>query len=425
MNGRTMIQIRRYGRSFLILIALIVIGFGAGFYILIQQRLPNPFKSFYKVNAAFPTAAAVVPGLGEPVDVAGVHIGEILSTELKDGQGIVQMEIDPTKGVPHLYRNAHAVLVPNTPLKDMYVDISPGTRSAGILADNGTIPIGQTTSPIDSDELLDSLDNDTRTWFTSLITELSGGTQGRGQDIRKLFLTLGPTSEQLRTIGDLLAGRRAELASIVHNLGKLSHATSLDDAQLAQTLQSGDQTIRALADQNTALGRAVTLLPGTLQTARSTLSDLTGFSQQLGPTATALIPTVHALPRTLKDSKTLIQAAALLPLDKIRAFENAVIPLAGALAAVSAGLKTAAPELTSSFKVLNYVTNETAYNPGGSNPGFLYWLAWFAHNTDSFVGNSDANGPAWRSLILSSCSSLRAFSFGPLLEALLGTSFGC
>jgi hypothetical protein len=31
----------------------------------------------------------------------------------------------------------------------------------------------------------------------------------------------------------------------------------------------------------------------------------------------------------------------------------------------------------------------------------------------------------WRALILSSCSSLKTFSFGPLIETLLGTTFGC
>jgi phospholipid/cholesterol/gamma-HCH transport system substrate-binding protein len=419
------LQIRRYGRSFLILIALIAVGFAAGFYILIQQRLPNPFKSFYSVNAAFPTAAAVVPGLGEPVDVAGVHVGEILQTTLKGGQGIIHMEIDPTKGVPHLFKNAHAVLVPNTPLKDMYVDIDPGSPSAGILPSDGLIPVSETTSPIDSDELLDSLDVDTRDWFTSLITELANGTQGRGQDIRELLMNLGPTSEQLRTIGDLLANRRVEIASLVHNLSVLTQATAADDTQLAQAVDAGDTTVHAIGTQNVALQQAITKLPGTLQTTNSTLTDLTSFADQLGPTATDLIPTAHKLPSTLRDSKTLIQGAALLPLDKVRAFENVVLPLANQLPVVASGLKTVVPELTDSFKVLQYVTNELAYDPGGDNPGFLYWLAWFAHNVNSFMGNSDANGNVWRTLVLTSCDSLKQFSFGPLLEDLLGTTFGC
>jgi phospholipid/cholesterol/gamma-HCH transport system substrate-binding protein len=420
-----MLQIRRYGRSFLILIGLMIAGLAAGFYILLQQRLPNPFTHFYSVNAAFPSAAAVVPGLGEPVDVAGVHVGEILGTTLRNGQGIIRMEIDPTKGVPHLYRDASAQLVPNTPLEDMYVNIYPGTPSAGKLPQGATIPAAQTTSPTQSDELLDELDVDTRNWLTSLITELNNGTQGRGQDLRRLLLNLGPTAQQMRTIGDLIASRRTEVAQLVHNLGVLAHATSQSDAQLAGLVRTGDTTVGALASQNQQLREAIGRLPGTLATTRHTLTDLTSFSNQLTPTATALIPTVNRLPNTLRDTNTLIKAATVLPLNKIKAFEEAVLPLTGQLPQLESGLNTAVPELEKTFKVLEYVTNETAYDPGNGNPGFLYWLAWFAHNTDSFVGNSDANGPAWRTLAILDCHGLQAFSFGPLLKLLFHTTFGC
>ena len=58
---------------------------------------PNPFQSFYSVNAEFPSAAAVVPGLGEPVNVAGVHVGQITGTSLQNGVGVIHMEIDPSQ----------------------------------------------------------------------------------------------------------------------------------------------------------------------------------------------------------------------------------------------------------------------------------------------------------------------------------------
>jgi phospholipid/cholesterol/gamma-HCH transport system substrate-binding protein len=417
-------QIRRYGRSAAIVLALMVTGTAAGFYILLQQRLPNPFHTYYSVDAAFTSAAAVVPGLGEPVNVAGVHVGEITGTSLRNGQGIVHMEIDPSK-IEHLYRDAHANLVPNTPLKDMEVDISPGHRSAGVLPAGTTIPVAQTTTPIDSDDLLDSLDADTRTWFTSLVTELGNGSKGRGQDIRKLFAALGPTAAQTRQIGDLLAARREQLARIVHNLGVLSKAASAKDDQLQTAVDAGNATVQALANQNTALRDAITRLPGTLATTRTTLADVTDLANALGPTATALLPTARRLPTTLRQTQTLFQGAALLPLREIPPFVKAVLPLAGQLPALTSGLRQAVPALIDSFKVIAYVANETAYNPGGKNPGFLYWLSWFVHNSNSFISSSDANGPVWRALILTSCSSLRTFSFGPLIETLLGTTFGC
>jgi phospholipid/cholesterol/gamma-HCH transport system substrate-binding protein len=422
MNGRMAMQIRRYGRSFMIVVLLAICGIGAGFYILLQQRFPNPFISFYQVNAAFPTAAAVVPGLGEPVDVAGVHVGQILGVDVHAGQGVIQMEIDPSDGVRHLFRNASAVLTPNTPLKDMYVDITPGTPSAGVLPNGGTIPIADTTSPTDSDELLDELDVDTRDWFTSLISALSNGTTDRGGAIRQLFETLGPTAEQTRTIADLLADRRTELASIVHNLGVLTQATSDQDKQLGVLVDAGNSTVHALAGQDSALRSAIEQLPGTLATARTTFKDLTGFADQLTPTATALIPVVHHLPETLADARTLIKTAALLPVDKVKSFESAVIPLATAVTGVLSGLKADVPALKTSFKVIQYFSNEAAYDPGSGNPGFLYWIAWFAHNVDSFVGNHDANGSTWRALLMTTCTTVD--DLNPTVKTLLGGLLG-
>jgi phospholipid/cholesterol/gamma-HCH transport system substrate-binding protein len=428
---RFKLQLRRYGRYFAVLIVLWVVGFAAGAYIIINQRFPNPFASFVQVDGRFQTAAGVVPGLGEPVTIAGVKVGEITGTDLSNGQAVVHMELKPGQlPPPHkLFRDASAVLFPNTPLKDMEIDVNPGTPDAGIMPQGGTIPVGRTTVPTDSDELLDSLDTDTRTWFTSLITDLNQGTTGRGQDIKQLLQNLGPTSVQLRQIGDLLAGRRQELAQIVHNFGMLTKAVATKDAQLQTVVRAGDATVSALAGQDVALRQAIARLPGTLSTTRTTLTDVTGLARVLGPAATALIPVAHRLPSTLSDSQTLFQGAALLPLNKIPAFVNAAIPLAKQISPVESNLHQEVPPLISSFKVLGAVTNETAYVPGHGNPGFLYWLGWFAHNTDSFLSTRDANGSGWRGLLLLSCSDLNGGSLGTLLTQVLGsnlsTLLGC
>jgi phospholipid/cholesterol/gamma-HCH transport system substrate-binding protein len=102
-----------------------------------------------------------------------------------------------------------------------------------------------------------------------------------------------------------------------------------------------------------------------------------------------------------------------------------VLPLANQLPPLGKNLAAVIPSLKNSFKVLAYTTNETAYNPGGRNQGFLYWLAWTAHDLDSALSVADANGPAIRSVLITSCAGLKASPAGPLLEVLLGTTFGC
>ena len=420
--SRAKVQLKRYGLSFVLVLATMAIGTICGFYILLQQRLPNPFDSFYSVNAAFPTAAGVVPGLGEPVNVAGVHVGEITGTSLANGQAVIHMEISPSD-IKHLYRGASAQLVPETPLKNMEVDIQPGNRALGVLPDGATIPVGYTTSPTDSDELLDQLDTDTRTWLTSLVTDVDQGTVGRGRDIRSLLGNLAPTAQQLRQIGSLLAGRRQVLAAIVHNLGVLTHAAATKNAQIGTVVRAGNTTLGALASQNVALAAAVRRLPNLLQTTNTTLGNVATLSNALGPTATALVPTAQRLPSTLRDTKTVLNGAALLPLKQIRPFVNAVQPLAGELPAATSALNAATPPLLDSFKVLAYTTNELAYSTA-ANPGFLYWMAWTFHNANSVVSTQDANGAVLRGTAVLSCGTLEATSAGALLKALLG-SLGC
>ena len=181
----------------------------------------------------------------------------------------------------------------------------------------------------------------------------------------------------------------------------------------------------AFAVQDSALRQSIAQLPGTLQTARTTLSDVIPFANALGPAATALQPTARKLPETLRNTNTLLQGAALLPVNKIQPFVNAALPVARLLPALAADLRPEVPELIDSFKTLAYATNELAYNPGNGNPGFLYlWLAWFAHNSASFISSSDANG-RWAAIVVTSCKSLDDLPSGAILERVLGTDFNC
>jgi phospholipid/cholesterol/gamma-HCH transport system substrate-binding protein len=418
---RLKLQIRRYGVYAALLALLVAIGTGAAFYILLQERLPSPFASYYTLEGTFPTANAVVPGLGEPVNVAGVHVGEIASVQLHGGRGTLRMDINPSV-LPKVYGDAAAALVPNTPLKDMEVDIIPGHSSAGRLKPGAPIPVSETTTPIDSDDLLAALDADTRAWFTSLITDSYTATHGRVPQLTRLLHALGPTTEDVRAIGDELAVRRHEISHLVHNLGVLTRAASSQDRSLRTVTVAGEQTLHALASQSVALRDAVRRLPATLATTRRTLADTAAFSEQLGPTATALEPSIRRLPSVLHELPTLFRGAALLPASQAIPFINAALPLARMIPSLAHNLLAATPSLLDSFKVLEYVVNEFAYDPGGGNPGFLYWFAWFAHNSNSFLSTQDANGSVWRGMGVVSCTLLNTTPLAPLLEALIGTS---
>src|SRR5919205_93185 len=206
------------------------------------------FQKYYTVYAEFTQTSGLTPGLGQPVNVAGVRVGTISGVDVRNGHARVSMQIKPGK-LKHVYTNAHATMVPNTPVKDLVVEVAPGGPPARVLREGGTIPVARTTPQIESDELTAALDTDTRQYFRALIGGLGVGTRGREKDIREFLKNLGPTAEQLRPLGDALVARRVALRRLVHNLGILAKAAGSKDKQLAEVVVSANRTFGALAGQ--------------------------------------------------------------------------------------------------------------------------------------------------------------------------------
>ena len=102
-------------------------------------------------------------------------------------------------------------------------------------------------------------------------------------------------------------------------------------------------------------------------------------------------------------------------------------PTVRQLGTATAELHSLAPFMTSSLQVLNYFLNELAYNPGGKDQGFLFWLPWFAHNGASAFPLADGNGGIARAAVYVNCSQISgaAGDLAPLFAALLGTADLC
>src|SRR5439155_2730328 len=302
-------------RILAVIAALVAVAVAVSFYIAVQQRLPLPLQHRYTVNVELATAAGVTAGVGQAVDVSGVRVGTIARARLRDGHAVVQLEIQ-ARELPYVFANARAMLVPNTPIKDMLVELFPGGPPARPLRSGATIPIARTTPPIDLDELEAALDRDTRDFFATLVAGADQGTAGRGRDFRQLARALGPTARQLRELADAVTARRRRLERFVHNLALLGRATAGRDRDLGRLLAGTDRTLRALSSQQAALGGSVARLPGTLRTARRTLDHTARLARDLRPAVRALLPAVRRAPATLEALRPL--AAEAVPILRTR-----------------------------------------------------------------------------------------------------------
>jgi phospholipid/cholesterol/gamma-HCH transport system substrate-binding protein len=398
--------IREYGRFVVAIVVLAALATASGAYILVNQRLRTPLEDRYTIYADLPSSSGLTPGLGQAVNVAGVRVGQISGARLVNGVARISLEIDPGK-LPHVYGNATAALVPNTPLKDMLMEL-------------GTDP------PIDSDELTSALDADTRDFLQQLVADAGEGLDGRGDDLNRLFKVLKPTTRQLNEVAAALAARRHELRRLVGNLAILTRAAGAKDKELAQVVQTANQTLQAVSSQDGALGASLDKLPSTISTIRASLDNVARFANELTPTLDRLMPATRALPAALRQIDPLLTTAQPVLRDRIRPLVRALQPVADDLKPTTSNLIKVTPDLTQAFQVLNYVVNETSYNPPGDNEGFLFWTAWFAHDAASVLSTQDANGAMFRGLVLTSCDSLSAQpGIGQLLEIVFGSVTAC
>jgi len=398
-------QIRRYGRELLAAIALIAIGTATAVVILAEQNFRWPWESSYTVKAEFTSAQAVTAGQGQQVTVSGVKVGDVAGVDLENGHAVITLDIDPQYGP--IYRDAHMLLRPRTGLKDMEVVLDPGTKAAGAIPDGGTLPESQTQPDVNPDEVLAALDSDTRRYLASAVNALGTGLQGNGAALRRFFVAGEPTAREAQRLLDTLAGRRQQIAQLVHNYSQIAAAAGSREGDIRRIIRFSSTALGALARQDGAIRSSLTRLPGTLDAADSALRHAQPLAAELRPAAQALTPAVRRLTASIGPVRPLVREATPIVRDQLRPFVSAGVPAVRELRPATAALGTTLSTLPSVTRRANYIVNELLYNPPGPEEGYLFWTSWFFHNSASMLSTQDAHGAEWRGLALFSCSTLQ------------------
>jgi phospholipid/cholesterol/gamma-HCH transport system substrate-binding protein len=435
-----MTAIRKHIGDFIALLVLILIAIGVAGYIVLNQesrpRLPLIDAKPYKLKIAFSDAQAVIPGQGQSVRVAGVKIGLIKTVSLKNGQAIVEAEIEP-KWIKKLdmHEDTTALLRPRTGLKDMFIELEPGSRGKKLTEDD-TIPVTNTAPDIDPDEFLSALDSDTRSYLKLLINGAGKGLDGNGDDLREVFRRLGPTNRSLKQVTGAIADRRHELRRLIHNYGSLLDELSGKDKELVRLVDESNTVFKAFANQSSNVTSSVQKLPGTLQDTSATLTKLQTYAPLLSSTLESLRPAFRQLDETNAAVLPLVREAEPIVRTQIRPFVRSARPYVRNLKPAAQDLSTATPDLTASFHQLNRLLDMAAFNPGGAEPltgnaakdkardeGYLFWAAWTVQNSVSLFSTSDATGPFRRALAGFSCTGIKeTIAAQPAAGSIIGLS---
>jgi phospholipid/cholesterol/gamma-HCH transport system substrate-binding protein len=405
--------LRAHIRDVLAIIALVLAGLFAVTVILVNQRASLPSwvpligTDRFALSADFSTAQAVTPGQGQSVDISGIKVGEVTGVKLEDGHAVVSMEVD-NKYASLIHTNASLLLRPKTGLNDMVVEVDPGTQSAPEIKEGSTVPLASTQPQVNPDEILASLDADTQQFLKLLLAngaEALDPAKGRDVELSNALRRLDPFARDISEISGALVSRRQNIANAIHNFQLLSTELGNRDQDLTDFVDSSDAVLASFAKEQASIRSSVRELPGTLKEAKGALTGANQFALQSGPALKKLLPGAKATGPALRSLVPFFQQTAGPIQNQIRPFTQQVKSPVTHVAQISQGLGVATPGLRTGFTNLNQGLNSLAYNPPGSQEGFLFYVPWLNHNLNADYLLQDAYGPIRRGLVLEACGT--------------------
>jgi ABC-type transporter Mla subunit MlaD len=284
-------------------------------YLAFSKSLP--WQDAFELKATFQSVNNI--RLDSPVRIAGVEVGKVVKVEHKDGSnyGVVTMEIEEN-GLP-IHEDATLKIRPRLFLEgNFFVDVTAGTPSSPTIDDGHTFPVTQTAYPVQLDQILTSLQEDTRKDLQLLLEGFGEGlvhepTPGEdiGQDpdvegesgAQALNESLAHTPEGLKNAARVqkafLGTEPRDLRKLIAGLQKTAAALTQNEEQLKDFFTNFNRTMIALADEQANLRRAVGLLGPTIERANSYFAN---FAQALPTTrefVREFIPGVKETPATI------------------------------------------------------------------------------------------------------------------------------
>jgi phospholipid/cholesterol/gamma-HCH transport system substrate-binding protein len=418
--------ISKHKWDFTAVLGLLVIALIVGGYILSNQRLylpnwvPLVGSDFVERELELSTAQSLTPGQGQEIAIAGIKIGEIAKVELVEGRARVTVKIR-RRYAARINRDANALVRPKTGLNDQTIQLDPGTRAAGRAGEDFVIPVSRTLPNVNADEILASLDRDTRDFLRLLLGGAGEGLKDNSRELSNTLRRFEPTARYLARFTDLLSERRQNIARSIHNFRLLAEALGERDDELAQLVDSSNAVFQSFARQDANLRRALRDLPGTLSVTRGALGRTDRLARALAPAARDLRPFARALAPALRDTRPFLRSSTPVIRDQLRPFTRASLPVVRELRPTARDLAGALPDLTSTMRVLNTLLNTLAYNPPGNEEGYLFWTAWANHAGASLFATQDAHGPVRRGNFLVSCSTLTTLNAVAAANPALGS----
>jgi len=372
------LQLGRLAIAVQILVALGFLG-----YTLHKKSIRLPLAGEpYQVQVLFADAQGL-DRLDEPAAaVAGTPLGSVTDVEYSNGKALATLTFDEqVRG--KLFADASVSVRPASALQNLLVNVDPGTPDAGPLPEDQPIEPGRTTGYVTIDELTSVLDADTQAYVTVLIEQARIGLEGRETELSRALAEVGELTHTAKPVHDALAERRRLLTKLVGELDTVTNTLGARGAQLAEAIETGNQTLAVTTARESELADATRELGPMLGQAEATLEAARRMADLLIPALDALLPAAAPLADGLAKMNGLLPQAEGMA-DR---FENLVADGSRPLRLMLEGTKGIERRVRSMIPVMGDLTALSrrldAHTPG---------MAQFADTLSAAFSYQDQNG---------------------------------
>jgi phospholipid/cholesterol/gamma-HCH transport system substrate-binding protein len=287
---------------------------------LVFTKFANPFASPYTIHATFTNAVGLRSS--SLVRIAGVDVGKVQSIKPVSVCRVsgsapctaadVTLTIDK-QGLP-LHTDATFRIRPRIFLEgDFFIDVSPGTPSAPKAPNGYTFPIQQGVEPVQLDQVLTSLQSDTRRNLQILLQQYGRGVKQGGPTYNASIPYWLPAFQYTSVVAhDALGIQPHDLSNWIAAQGAVAGALSAHPHNLQNLITSLNTTAGAFASQKAALQAAVAQLPLTLAAAIPAFNALNAAFPPLRTLSRALIPGVTSAGPAIDASLPFVRQLRLL-----------------------------------------------------------------------------------------------------------------
>jgi phospholipid/cholesterol/gamma-HCH transport system substrate-binding protein len=268
-----------------------------------------PFTHGYILKAQFQSANSIREN--SPVRIAGVEVGKVKAIEPLQGTDAAVLTMELKDSALPIHENATAKIRPRIFLEgNFFVDLKPGTPQSPTMSSGDTLKISQTATPVQLDQVLTSLQSDSRDDLKAVLDGLStalndtSGGESAARSFNKAYDSIPAAERSTSQVFEALLGTEPgrDVARLIRGTARTADQLDRNEDQLRGLITNLNATMATFAGESDNLRASIRLLAPTLRNANTAFASLNAAFPPTRAFAREILPGVRETPATIDAS---------------------------------------------------------------------------------------------------------------------------